>query len=304
MNFLSANDISKEEIERIFEIADSFVAGKQTASIKEHTVLAMYFEKPSTRTRLSFEVGMTQLGGRAVFIDSKTSQASKGESYADTARMLSNYCDFVAARLNRNTDLIEMANNSEVPVINAMTDIEHPTQGLSDLYTIRSHVKSLKNTRIAFLGDIQNNTFNSLMVLAAKYGAEIVLIGPQGYLPKSKYVTKVKEYSKVVVTDSLEDGLDGADVVYTDSFISLADTFGQVDLNEVDKRRKLFAPYQLNQKTLELASKKAIVMHPLPAHRGEEITSDVLDGPSSVAVEQARNKLLLIKALVLYLSQH
>ncbi|MCW6160095.1 MAG: ornithine carbamoyltransferase [Candidatus Micrarchaeales archaeon] len=298
MNFLSANDISKEEINRIFDIADTFVAGKQTASIKEHSVLAMYFEKPSTRTRLSFEVGMTQLGGRAIFIDSRTTQLSRGETYADTARMLSNYCDFIAARLNKHTDLIEMANNSDVPVINALTDLEHPTQGLADLYTIRSHVKSLKDTRIAFMGDLQNNTFNSLMVLAAKEGAEIFLVGPQGYLPKAKYVTKVKEYSKVVATNSLEDGLENADVVYTDTFISM----GQE--GEAEKRRKMFAPYQLNQKALDMAGKKAIVMHPLPAHRGEEITSDVLDGSRSVAIEQARNKLLLNKALVLYLSQH
>lgn len=298
MNILSANDISNEEIDRIFEIADAFAAGKQSASIKEHSILALYFEKPSTRTRLSFEVAMTQLDGHSIFIDSKTTQQSRGETYADTARMLSSYCDFIAARLYRHSDLLEMADNSSVPVINALTDLEHPTQGLADLYTIRTHLRSLKGRKIAFLGDVQNNTFNSLMVLAAKKGAEIALIGPQGYAPRAKYVARAKEYSKIYVTNTLEEGLEDADVVYTDTFVSMDQEA------EAEKRKRLFSPYQLNQKALGLAGKKAIVLHPLPAHKGDEITNEVFDGPQSVVMEQARNKLLLNKSIVLYLSQH
>lgn len=298
MNLLSANDLSKDAVNRIFEIADSFVSGKQTASIKEHSVLALYFEKPSTRTRLSFEVAMTQLDGHSIFIDSRTTQSVRGETYGDTAKMLSSYCDFIAARLHRHADLVEMANSSSVPVINALTELEHPTQALADLYTIYAHKKTMRGVKIAFLGDVQNNTFNSLMTLAVKEGAEISLISPKDYAPRAKYTARAREFSKVIVTDDLADGLDGADIVYTDTFVSM-DQEG-----EAEKRKALFAPYQLNQKALDHADRDALVMHPLPAHRGEEITADVLDGPRSIVVEQAKNKLLLNKALILYLSQH
>ena len=190
-----------------------------------------------------------------------------------------------------------MAENSTVPVINALTSLEHPTQALADIYTIFKNKGDLKGLKIAFIGDIAQNTCNSLMLSSAKLGAEFSLVGPKGWRPKSQYYNRAREYGRVYVSDSIEEGLDGADVVYTDTFVSMGFE------RDADARRKLFAPYQLNSTALGYAKKNAIVMHPLPAHRGEEITSEVLDGKQSVAWEQAKNKLVMEKAILLYLSE-
>lgn len=295
MHLLSSDDLSKDAMSKIFEIADSISAGSESASIKEHAVLALFFEKPSTRTRMSFEAAMAQLGGHAIYIDPNTTQRSRGETIADTARMFSSYCDLIAARLYKHTDLVEMAANSKVPVINALTDLEHPTQALADLYTIRTHKKGLKGVKIAFVGDTATNTANSLMLTASKLGCEVLLVGPKQCVPSSRYVNRAREYSRVTITDSIEDGLERADIIYTDTFVSM----GQE--GEAQERKELFAPYQLNAKAMGYAKKDALVMHCLPAHRGEEITSDVLDGPRSIVWEQAKNKMLLNKAAIIYL---
>ena len=296
MHLLSANDLSKDAISRILDIADRLAKDSEDAGIKEHAVLTMFFEKPSTRTRLSFEAAIAQLGGSAVYIDPSTSQRSRGETLADTAKMLSLYSDFIAARLYKHGDLKEIAKNATVPVINALTDIEHPTQALADIYTVRAH-KKLKGLRIAFVGDIANNTATSLMITAAKLGIEVVLVGPKDCKPNPWAVTAARGYAKIVVTDSLEEGLEDADIIYTDTFVSMGEE------KETEGRKKLFAPYQVNSKAVGYAKKDALVMHCLPAHRGEEITGDVLDGPKSIAVEQAGNKLLINKAILVYLSQ-
>ena len=297
MNFLSIGDLSKEEILRIFEIADNLKEGKSEMALKEDAVAALIFEKPSTRTRVSFEVAMAQLGGHSIYIDSRTSQLSRGESISDTAKVLSGYVDFIIARLYRHDDLLELAANASVPVINALTDLEHPCQALSDLYTVLEVKKRFKGLKLAFVGDIAANTANSLMLGGAKLGMEIALVGPKGYAPNTLYFSKAREYSKVGVYDSIEEGVSDADIVYTDTFVSM----GQEE--EAEKRRKLFAPYQVNKKLMSYAKKDAIVMHCLPAHRGEEITDEVIDGPQSVVWQQAKNKLLLEKAVLLYLSE-
>ncbi len=297
VHFLSVDDFTKEQMNSLFELADDLKSGKATTSLKHGASLALLFEKASTRTRVSFEVAMAQLGGSSIYIDTRTSQMSRGESLSDTAKVLSSYVDFIAARLYKHNDLIEIANNSSVPVINALTDLEHPCQALSDLYTVRSIKKKIKNTRIAFVGDIAANTANSLMLSGAKLGAEMVLIGPKGYLPNPKYLTKAREYSGVEVSTSLEDGLADVDVIYTDTFVSM----GQEA--DAEKRKKMFLPYQVNQKALDYAKDDAVVMHCLPAHRGEEISAEVLDGPRSIVWEQAKNKMLLEKAIILRLSE-
>ncbi len=297
MNLLNSDDLSKEDIEGIFSIADDMSKGKDKKYRLDGASLTLFFEKTSTRTRMSFEVAMTQLGGHAIYIDPSTTQRSRGETLADTTRMFSGYCDLIAARLYKHADLLEIARNSTVPVINALTDIEHPTQALADVYTIRVHKKNMAGLRIAFVGDTANNTANSLMVVAAKLGAETVLIGPKGYSPNMDFVKIARKYSNVEVADSLEKGLKGVDAIYTDTFVSM----GQEA--EAEKRRKLFAPYQVNSGVFKYAKSDAIVLHCLPAHRGEEITSDVLDGPKSVVWEQARNKMLLNKAIMAYLSK-
>jgi ornithine carbamoyltransferase len=297
MNLISSNDLSKEQINEIFAIADALKEGSEELSIKEGSVLALLFEKSSTRTRLSFEVAMAQLGGRAVYLDTQTTQLKRGESIADTARMMSSYCDFVAARMYNHSDLIELATSSRIPIINALTDLEHPTQALTDMYTIREHKKNLKNVRIAFVGDIAANTANSLMITATKLGSEVVLVGPKDYLPNPIYFNKAREHGAITATSSIPDGIDGVDVIYTDTFISM----GQE--SQAESRRKLFADYIVDKKMLGYASKDVLVMHCLPAHRGEEIAADVIDGPKSIVWEQAKNKLLIAKAVLLFLSK-
>ncbi len=297
MHLLSSDDLSKDNINRIFGIADAIVAGKEGLALKEHATVALMFQKPSTRTRVSFASAIAQLGATPIFVDSQTSQLSRGETIADTARMLSSYCDFIVARLNKHSDLMEIAQNSTVPVINALTELEHPTQALADVYTVRSHEKNLKNVKIAFVGDIATNTVNSLMLTATKMGTRMVLIGPRECKPNARILNKAKEYGTVEVYDSLEDGIDDCDFIYTDTFVSMGEEA------EAEARRRMFAPYQINANVIGMAKKSALVLHCLPAHRGEEITSDVLDGPQSIVWEQARNKMLLAKAILLYLSQ-
>ena len=297
MNFISVADLSKEEITEIFNIADDLKHERVGIALKEDAVAALIFEKPSTRTRVSFEVAMAQLGGHSIYIDSRTSQLSRGESIADTAKVLSGYVDFIIARLYKHDDIVELANNATVPVINALTDLEHPCQALSDLYTIQEVKKRLRGLKLAFVGDIAANTANSLMLAGAKMGMEIALVGPKNYMPNTFYFTKAREYSKVETYNNIKEGVADADVIYTDTFVSM----GQEA--EAEERKKLFAPYQVNKTLVSYAKKDAIVMHCLPAHRGEEITSDVLDGPQSVVWQQAKNKLLVEKAILLYLSE-
>ncbi|MDE1850562.1 MAG: ornithine carbamoyltransferase [Candidatus Micrarchaeota archaeon] len=296
MNFLSAEDFSKSQIEEIFEIADQLKAGKSELALKPGAIAVLLFEKPSTRTRISFEVAMIQLGGNYIFINPATTQLSRGESWSDTARVLSDYVDFIICRLYKHDALMEIVKSSTVPVINALTDQEHPTQALGDLYTIRESKGKLKGLKMALFGDTANNTFNSLMIAGTMMGMEIALVGPKSYLPNVKFVSKAKEYGIVKTFDDVQEGAEGADVLYTDTFVSMGEEA------EADLRRKLFMPYQLNQSVLDIAEPKALVMHPLPAHRGEEITGDVLDGKQSIAFEQAKNKLLIEKAIILYIA--
>jgi ornithine carbamoyltransferase len=297
LNFISCSELTKESIDKIFSIADKLSVSKKSFKLKENSTMALFFEEPSTRTRVSLEVAMTQLGGSAIYIDAHTSQNVRGEALADTAKVLSLYCNFIAVRMNDHEGLKTIAKNSKVPVINALTSMEHPTQSLADIYTIISRKGPMKNLKIAFIGDISQNTANSLMVTAAMLGAKISLVGPKGYKPNSIYFNKAMKYSKITLSSSIEEGLNDADIVYTDTFVSMGDE------KESSKRKKLFAPYQLNAKALSCAKKDAFVMHPLPAHRGEEITEDVLDSKRSIVWEQAKNKLLLEKAILVYLSE-
>ncbi|OJI07747.1 MAG: ornithine carbamoyltransferase [Candidatus Micrarchaeum sp. ARMAN-1] len=295
MNILSINDLSREDMLKIFEIADNLKENKEQTSLRENSTLAIFFEKPSTRTRTSFEAGIAQLGGKGIYIDAATTQRSRGESYSDIGKMLSSYCDFIAARLYKHDDIVEMAESSSVPVINALTDLEHPTQALVDMYTMNSHIKNFKDISIAFVGDIATNTANSLMLAATKLNSRISLVGPKDYMPNNAYFNKAREHGLVYVYDNPKEGLDGANIIYTDTFVSM----GQE--SEAEKRRETFKDYQVNSKLLEYADPEALVMHCLPAHRGEEITAEVIDGPRSIVWEQAKNKLLIAKAVLLFL---
>jgi ornithine carbamoyltransferase len=298
MNFLSADDLSEKQMLEVFSIADKLQSGELKNPIKEHSVLVLLFSEPSTRTRVSFEVAMAQLGGSAVYIATQTSQMKRGETLEDTAKVLSGYCDFIAVRANEHKDVMTIAKSSTVPVINALTHLEHPTQALADVYTIIKHKKRIKGLKIAFVGDIAQNTASSLMLTAAKLGAIVSLVGPEGVTPNEFFYRKSKKYGKVEIHNSVKEGVTDADVIYTDTFVSMGDEA------ESDKRKKLFEPYQVNKTMLQSAKGDVIVMHPLPAHRGEEITSDVLDGKSSVVWDQAKSKLYIEKALLVYLSRN
>jgi ornithine carbamoyltransferase len=298
MNLLSSADLSKESIEEIFDLADKIEKGKEELSLKEHAVVALFFEEPSTRTRVSFEAAVAQLGGMPIYIDAHTSQTIRGESLADTAKVLSLYCDFIAVRINDHAQLKIIADNSKIPTINALTSLEHPTQALADCYTIFHNKGNLSGLKIAFIGDIAQNTANSLMLTAVQLGAKIALVGPKDSKPNPLSFNKAREYGEVDVYDSIAEGLENADIVYTDTFVSMGD---EADAFE---RKKMFAAYQLNEEALSHAKKDVLVMHPLPAHRGEEITAEVIDGPKSIVWEQAKNKLLIEKAILLYLSEN
>jgi len=258
--------------------------------------LAMLFEKASTRTRVSFEVGMTQLGGHALFLSPNDLQIGRGETIADTARVLSRYVDGIMYRAFRRDNVRELAANATVPVINGLDDKEHPCQVVADLFTIHERKRGLKGLRLAYVGD-GNNVCNSLLLGTAIVGMHMAVACPNGYEPDPELLANARRLSKETGS-SLEVMRDPAaaakraDVLYTDVWVSM----GQE--KEKDEREKLFRPYQLNEKLLSLASEDAIVMHCLPAHRGLEITDEVIDGPRSIVFDQAENRLHAQKAIL------
>ena len=287
------NQLSEPKISQILRLADAMEKGKRYT---RKGAFVLFFEKPSTRTMLSFEIAATQLGYNPFYLEAITSQVSRGETMADTARVISSYADVIAARLNRHADLITMAEKASIPVINALTDLEHPTQALTDIYTISKIKHKLKGLRLAFVGDIAANTANSLMAACAMMGMNISLVGPKGYPPNSRYVALARKYSSVEIHNDIKKGVSAADVVYTDTFVSMGEEA------EAKKRIRQFSPYQVNSKLLSYAKSDAIVMHCLPAHRGQEITSEVLDGKQSAAWIQAKNKLVVEKAVIVFVT--
>ncbi len=297
MNIITHKDLKVNNIKRIFEISDNITSGK-IRKLKNDPIIALFFAEASTRTRVSFEVAAAKLGCKSIYIDAHTSQTSRGEELADTAKILSLYCDFIAVRINEHDKLEAMANAASIPIINALTHLEHPTQALADCYTIKTIKKSLKGLKISLIGDIAQNTFNSLMVTAAKLGADISLIGPKNIQPNNIYVNEARKYSNVYISSDIKKGVENSDIIYTDTFVSMGDE------KEAKKRRALFAPYQLNSKVLSYAKKSCNVMHPLPAHRGEEVTAKVIDGDRSIIWQQAKNKQIIEMAIIDYLSQN
>ncbi|WP_457677561.1 ornithine carbamoyltransferase [Thermovibrio sp.] len=260
---------------------------------------ALIFEKPSTRTRVSFEVGIYELGGHGVYIDSKSSQLGRGEPIKDTARVLSRYTDLIVIRTFGQERVEELAKYSTVPVINALTDQEHPCQVLADLFTIWEYRGKLEGLKVAYLGD-GNNMCNSWLVGAAYMGMKFYAATPEGYEPLPFYAEKAREIAKetgaqIVITHDPVEAVKDADVVYTDVWASM----GQEDQQE--ERKKVFAPYQVNSELVKRAKPDFLFMHCLPAHRGEEVSEEVLEGERSVVWEQAENRLHTQKALILKL---
>jgi ornithine carbamoyltransferase len=258
--------------------------------------LAMIFEKASTRTRVSFEVGMTQLGGHALFLSPNDLQIGRGETIADTARVLSRYVDGIMYRAYRHENVRELARESTVPVINGLDDREHPCQIIGDLFTIQEHKGKLKGRKLVYVGD-GNNVCNSLLLGCAIVGMHMVAACPPGHEPNAEILDEARRIAKetgssIGVVPDPAAAVRGADVVYTDVWVSM----GQE--KEREERERLFRPYQVNPKLLVAAKPDAVVMHCLPAHRGLEITDDVLDGPQSIVFDQAENRLHAQKAIL------
>lgn len=293
-HFLSINDVSKEEIlvllDKSAELKRDLKAGKDQSNLLKNKTLGMIFEKPSLRTRISFEVGMSQLGGHSVVLNSDEIQISAREARSDVARIMSRYLSAVMIRTFGQEVLEETAQYSSIPIINGLSDLEHPCQTLADLLTIKEHYGSLDKLKIAYIGD-GNNTVRSLMLACSKLGLKIHVACPLGYEPGKAYES---QYS--TVSHGVGEAVQDADVVYTDVWSSM----GQE--KEAQKRKNIFAGYQINKGILEeYAKKTAIVLHCLPAHRGEEITAEALEKHEETILNQAENRLHTQKAILLHL---
>ncbi|MCL7411198.1 MAG: ornithine carbamoyltransferase [Methanosarcinaceae archaeon] len=297
-HLISMADISNEEIIDLLDMAvdlkEKRLRGKVTDLLKNKS-LAMIFEKSSTRTRVSFEAGMADLGGHSLYLNYRDIQIGRGETVADTARVLSGYVHGITARVNNHDTVVDLAEHATVPVINALSDLEHPCQILADLLTIREFKNRLSGLKYAWIGD-GNNVCNSAILGCAIVGMDIVVACPEGYEPNEDIVAQARSMGgNVTITNDPAVAAKDADVFYTDVWISMGDE------DERDKRMHDLENYQINAELVALAKHDAIVMHCLPAHRGEEITAEVLDGPHSVVFEQAENRLHAQKALMLKL---
>lgn len=296
-DFISLFDLSYKELDGIIKRSIYLKKWRRRRifnTLKGKTV-ALLFEKASTRTRVSFEVAINELGGNAIFLLSENTQLARGETIADTARTLSKYVDAIVLRTFAHSTIVELAKYASVPVINALSDLLHPCQALGDVMTIIEKKGGVKGIKLAYVGD-GNNVANSLIEAATIFKFQLSLACPKGYEPDSTIVSNAKKAGiEIYMTDKPEEAVKNADVLYTDVWVSM----GQED--EAEKRKRIFSGFQINETLLFLARKDAIVMHCLPAHRGEEISSEVIDGPQSVVWDQAENRLHTQKALLEFL---
>jgi len=291
-DLLTINDLSLSEINEIFKLAGELKEKRHAFGepLKGKT-LGLIFEKPSNRTRVSFEVGITELGGHAIYLGSYEIDLGKRESPKDVAKVLSRYLNGMIARTFSHKTVVELAKYSSIPVINGLTDYQHPCQALSDLFTIKEK-KGLDGITVAFIGD-GNNVLNSLLYICHKMAIKVHAACPKGYEPGKDILKDVAGSASMF--SSPADAVKGADVIYADVWTSM----GQE--KEYSKRLKAFKKYQVNLELVKLANKEAIVMHCLPAHRGQEITDEVMDSPASIVMDQAENRLHVQKAILVKL---
>lgn len=299
-DFISFADFNRKDVWAVLERARALKRKRFSATLKSRTI-GLIFQKPSTRTSVSFAVGIVQLGGHPLILNADVLQIKRGETPKDTGRVLSRYLDAVVVRANRHADVLEMASYASVPVINGLTDREHPCQVMADLLTLMEHrrirhPRDLSKLRVAFLGD-GNNVSHSWALAASMLGITLVIASPRGYEPSPDVLREAEALARAgkgtvsVVSDPAA-AATGADALYTDVWASM----GQED--ESAARRKDFAPFQVNRQLLSRAKRDAVIMHCLPAHRGEEITDDVIEGPNSVVFDQAENRLHVQKAIL------
>jgi ornithine carbamoyltransferase len=298
-HFLKDDDLTVAQQAEILDLAAKLKADRYAyPALAGPKSVAVVFEKPSTRTRLSFDIGIAELGGHSVVIDAQSTQLGRGETVADTARVLSRYVSAIVIRTFGDDRIEELAAHSSVPVVNALTDGWHPCQLLADLQTIAEH-KPLKGTSIAYVGDAAFNMGNSTVIASSMAGMHVRIGAPEGYQPTEEVLARAAAINtatggSVLVTDDPVEAVAGADVVSTDSWVSMG-------MADTEKRIEELTPYQLNAALLEQAADDAIVLHCLPAHRGEEITDEVMDGPQSRVFDQAENRLHAQKALLAWL---
>jgi len=296
-NLLQLADFTTDEILYLLDVAGELKAMQKQGKPHPYLsgkVLGMIFEKSSTRTRVSFEVGMLQLGGSAIFLSSKDIQLGRGESISDTAKVLSRYVDGLMIRTFSHDSIEEFANHATVPVINGLTDLQHPTQVLADLLTILEHKGKLSGLKLCYIGDGNNNMAHSLIEGAIKVGMNISVASPVGYMPNQSIVNQAQKLSsnKIFITNDPHAAIKDADVVVTDVWTSM----GQEE--ETSKRLQAFHGFQVNQELCKQAKSDFIFLHCLPAHREEEVTGEIIDGPHSVVFDEAENRLHAQKAIL------
>jgi ornithine carbamoyltransferase len=292
-DLMSLLDLSKDEINETLQLAMRYKKERgQQRDVLAGKSIGLIFLKNSTRTRVSFEVGVNELGASPLYLDQNSLQIGRGESFHDTAKVLSRYLHGIVIRGHEHDDIAEFAAACDVPVINALTDRFHPCQLLADMQTILERRGSLEGAKVAYLGDCNNNMSNSWLYAAAQTGMDLRLGGPAGYLPADDILASVNNPSNVTFTESVEDAVRDADFVVTDVWISMG--FEE----EAKKREKIFMPYQINKEIMQVAAKDAKIMHCLPAYRGKEITADTLEGPQSIVWDEAENRLHAQKAVM------
>ncbi|RLG76581.1 MAG: ornithine carbamoyltransferase [Thermoprotei archaeon] len=300
-HFLWLGEFTSEELELILKKAKElklrYYAGEKIIPILKGKTLVMIFQKPSTRTRISFEVAMKQLGGFTISLNWYEMQLRRGETVADTARTLSRYADGIVARVYNHKDLEEMAKHSNVPVINGLSDLFHPVQAISDMFTILEKKGRLQGLKLVFLGDGGNNVAQSLLIASTKLGLNITIASPVKYRPRQEVIKIAEEAAQesgaeIVFEEDPEKAVENADIIYTDVWVSM----GQE--KEAKGRVKDLSKYQVNVSLVKKAKKDVIFMHCLPAHRGQEVTDEVIDGPWSIVWDQAENRLHVQKAIL------
>ncbi len=299
-DFLSIRDLSLYEFSHLLDHAAEVKKhpDKSRKALK-HQILAMIFQKPSLRTRMTFEAGMIQLGGEAIYLAPSDIQMGSREGAYDIGKNLERWVDGIMLRTFGHQIAVDLAASTKIPVINALTDLSHPCQAMADFLTLREHKGALANLKLAYVGD-GNNVCHSLMLAAARGGTKMAVATPAGYEPNPEMVRAAREDGKdtgfeLVLTNSAEEAAAGADAIYTDVWASM----GQEA--EKEKRARLFAPYQVNARLMSHAKKDALFMHCLPAHRGDEVTDEVIDSPNSVVYDEAENRLHAQKAILLAL---
>lgn len=300
-DMLCLKDFTPEQVRYLIDLGldlkRRYHAGERILNTLSGRSIAMIFEKPSTRTRVSLEVAAYQLGAQPITLGWNELQLGRGEPIKDTARVLSRFVNGITARVKNHNDLIELAKYADVPVINALSDLSHPMQVIADYMTVYEKKGKFKGLKFAFIGDGSDNMVHSLMIAASQLGIDFYVGSPKDLKPNEEILNAAKKFSeitgsKIVFTDDPLEAVDKADVVYTDVFVSM----GQEDIAEAKK--KILKPYQVNAKLMERADNHAIFLHCLPAHRGEEVTDEVIEGPWSAVWDEAENRLHSEKAIL------